>query len=205
MASHIEVEPQTGKRYAYLMMEVDEFPDWRFTLRLDDLDGELVTTELRITAKSVETVLDPKTTSSTLGFESDGVLPEAGLSTTLFRKVALDRLVKRGLAGIGSEWAELPWNDWLPTDRSRVGRGGRSDRFYAEWAASYVRFITRGEPNPVIRLAEKECLSVSQVRTILGEARRRNLLSEAPRGRAGGYLTSLAESILSKPPMPEEH
>ena len=205
MASHIEVEPQTGKRYAYLMMEVDEFPDWRFTLRLDDLEGKLVTTELRITAKSVETVIDSKTTSSTLGFESDGVLPEAGLSTTLFRKVALDRLVKRGLAGIGSEWAELPWNDWLSTDRSRVGRGGRSDRFYAEWAASYVRFITRGEPNPVIRLAEKECLSVSQVRTILGEARRRNLLSEAPRGRAGGYLTSLAESILSKPPMPEEH
>ncbi|NCG25508.1 MAG: hypothetical protein GWP47_15440 [Actinobacteria bacterium] len=205
MASHIEVEPQTGKRYAYLMMEVDEFPDWRFTLRLDDLEGKLVPAELRITAKSVETVIDSKTTSSTLGFESDGVLPEAGLSTTLLRKVALDRLVKRGLAGIGSEWAELPWNDWLSTDRSRVGRGGRSDRFYAEWAASYVRFITRGEPNPVIRLAEKECLSVSQVRTILGEARRRNLLSEAPRGRAGGYLTSLAESILSKPPMPEEH
>ena len=205
MVSHIEVEPQTGKRYAYLMMEVDEFPDWRFTLRLDDLNGELVTTELRITAKSVETFLDSKTTSSTLGFESDGVLPDAGLSTTLFRKVALDRLVKRGLAGIGSEWAELPWNDWLSTDRSRVGRGGRSDRFYAEWAASYVRFITRGEPNPVIRLAEKECLSVSQVRTILGEARKRNLLSEAPRGRAGGYLTSLAESILSKPPIPEEH
>ena len=205
MVSHIEVEPQTGKRYAYLMMEVDEFPDWRFTLRLDDLNGELVTTELRITAKSVETVLDPKTTSSTLGFESDGVLPEAGLSTTLFRKVALDRLVKRGLAGIGSEWAGLPWNDWLSTDRSRVGRGGRSDRFYAEWAASYVRFITRGEPNPVIRLSEENCLSVSQVRTILGEARKRNLLSEAPRGRAGGYLTSLAESILSRPPMPEEH
>ena len=205
MVSHIEVEPQTGKRYAYLMMEVDEFPDWRFTLRLDDLNGELVTTELRITAKSVETVLDPKTTSSTLGFESDGVLPEAGLSTTLFRKVALDRLVKRGLAGIGSEWAGLPWNDWLSTDRSRVGRGGRSDRFYAEWAASYVRFITRGEPNPVIRLSEENCLSVSQVRTILGEARKRNLLSEAPRGRAGGYLTSLAESILSKPPIPEEH
>ena len=205
MVSHIEVEPQTGKRYAYLMMEVDEFPDWRFTLRLDDLNGELVTTELRITAKSVETFLDSKTTSSTLGFESDGVLPDAGLSTTLFRKVALDRLVKRGLAGIGSEWAELPWNDWLSTDRSRVGRGGRSDRFYAEWAASYVRFITRGEPNPVIRLSEENCLSVSQVRTILGEARKRNLLSEAPRGRAGGYLTSLAESILSKPPIPEEH
>ena len=205
MASHIGVEPQTGKRYAYLMMEVDEFPDWRFTLRLDDLDGRLVTTEFRITAKSVETVLNSKKTSSTLGFESDGVLPKTGLSTTVFRKVALDRLVKRGLAGIGSEWAELPWNDWLSTDRSRVGRGGRDDRFYAEWSANYVRFITRGEPNPVIRLSEENRLSVSQVRTILGEARKRNLLSEAPRGRAGGYLTSLAESILSRPPMPEEH
>ncbi len=205
MASHIGVEPQTGKRYAYLMMEVDEFPDWRFTIRLDDLDGRLVTTEFRITAKSVETVLNSKKTSSTLGFESDGVLPKTGLSTTVFRKVALDRLVKRGLAGIGSEWAELPWNDWLSTDRSRVGRGGRDDRFYAEWSANYVRFITRGEPNPVIRLSEENYLSVSQVRTILGEARKRNLLSEAPRGRAGGYLTSLAESILSRPPMPEEH
>jgi len=57
----------------------------------------------------------------------------------------------------------------------------------------------------VIRLSEENYLSVSQVRTILGEARKRNLLSEAPRGRAGGYLTSLAESILSRPPMPEEH
>ena len=205
MASHIGVEPQTGKRYAYLMMEVDEFPDWRFTLRLDDLDGRLVTTEFRITAKSVETVLNSKKTSSTLGFKSDGVLPKAGLSTTVFRKVALDRLVKRGLAGIDSEWAELPWNDWLSTDRSRVGRGGRDDLFYAEWSAAYVRFVTRGEPNPVIRLSEENRLSVSQVRTILGEARKRNLLSEAPRGRAGGYLTSLAESILSRPPMPEEH
>ncbi len=217
MAFHVAIEPQSGKRYAYLMMEADEFPGWRLTLRLDDIDGALVTTEFRMTAKSIETVISARTvgsgestrcetlTSSSLGFESSGPLPESGLSAAMFRKVALDRLVKRGLAGIDSEWAELPWNDWLSTDRSRVGRSGRDDRFYAEWAAAYVRLVTSGEPTPVIRLSEENYLSVSQVRTILGEARKRDLLSKAPAGRAGGYLTTLAELILSDPPIQEEN
>ena len=198
------------------MMEADDLPGWRLTLRLDDIDGALVTTEFRMTAKSVETVIGARTvgsgesarcetvTSSSLGFESSGPLPESGLSATMFRKVVLDRLVKRGLAGIDAEWAELPWNDWLSTDRSRVGRRGRDDRFYADWSAAYVRLVTSGEPNPVIRLSEEHFLSVSQVRSILGEARKRDLLSKAPRGRAGGNLTTLAKSILSEPPIREE-
>jgi hypothetical protein len=191
-------EPQTGKRHAYLMMEVDEIPGWRITLRLDDLDGMMMTTEFRITAESVETSIDSKTTSTTLGFECCGAPPDSGLSTAMLRKIALVRLVQRGLSAIPSELAERPWNDWLSADRSRVGRAGRDDLFYAEWAAAYVQYVTSGEANPAVRLAEEKFLSVSQVRSILGEARKRDLLSNAPRGRAGGYLTSLAESILSE-------
>ena len=46
------------------MMEADDLPGWRLTLRLDDIDGALVTTEFRMTAKSVETVIGARTVGS---------------------------------------------------------------------------------------------------------------------------------------------
>ena len=216
MVSHIEVAPQTGKRHAYLMMEVEEFPGWRVTIRVDDVEGQRVVTEFRMTAQSVDTTISARTvgsgdsrrtervTASTLGFDCSGPLPDAGLSTSLFRKVALDRLVRVGLTKVPSALKSRPWNEWLSTDRSRVGRMGRDDLYYAQWAASYVNLIDQGEPHPAIRLADDECLSASQVRSILGEARKRGLLSKAPKGRAGGYLTTLADSILSQTQDSEE-
>lgn len=216
MVSHIEVAPQTGKRHAYLMMEVEEFPGWRVTIRVDDVEGQRVVTEFRMTAQSVDTTISARTvgsgdsrrtervTASTLGFDCSGPLPDTGLSTSLFRKVALDRLVRVGLTKVPSALKSRPWNEWLSTDRSRVGRTGRDDLYYAQWAASYVNLIDQGEPNPAIRLADDKYLSVSQVRSILGEARKRGLLSKAPKGRAGGYLTTLADSILSQTQDSEE-
>jgi hypothetical protein len=56
-----------------------------------------------------------------------------------------------------------------------------------------TRFVgTDGEP--VTRISE------NTVRDLLKEARRRGLLSPAPRGRAGGFLTDHAKELLAQPP-----
>jgi hypothetical protein len=180
------------------MMDLDELPGWRATLRLDDVDGTPVVTEIRVSANHVETWIDAETSSATLGLEPSETFPESGLTATLLRKVAVERLVKRGLSQIPETLLERPWIKWLSTDRSRVGRSGRGDLFYAEWAAAYTALVNSEEPTPIVRLKKEEDLSQSQVRTILGEARRRGLLTRAPRGRAGGSLTSRAKSILSQ-------
>ncbi len=197
-ASQLVIRTQSGRRHGYLLIDLEELPGWRATLRLDDLDGTPMVTEIRLTAESIETWIDPKHSSHSLGFQSSGVPPDKGLTATMLRKVPVERLVRRGLSLIPSELLNLRWNDWLSADRARVGRAGRGDLFYAEWAAAYLRLVKSEEKTPAVRLAADECLSVSQVRTILGEARRRGLLTPAPRGRAGGSLTDLGKSILSE-------
>jgi len=208
VACYIAAEPHIGTRHAYLVMDADEIPGWRFTIRLDDIDGARVVTEFRMTASQVDTTIAVDTvkprqpgeltvvSSSTLGFECSGTLPEHGLTTTVFRRVTLGRLVNQAVAAIPSEISTRPWLDWLSADRTRPGPTGRDDLYYAQWAAAYVQYVTAGEPRPVPRLAKEKYLSVSQVRSILGEARKRSLLTNAPPGRPGGHLTELADSIL---------
>ena len=95
------------------------------------------------------------------------------------------------------KYRENVLGDWLDTDRRRPGRKGRSDLSYATWARAYVRFIEEGERNPVRRLADEQHLSSSQIRTIIGEARRRDLLTEAKPGKAGGQLTEKCVVLLT--------
>ena len=204
VVSQFSLSPQDGKRHAYFVMDIDELPGWRATLRLDDVDGTPVVTEIRVFANHVETWIDKKTSSATLDLKPSEAFPESGLTSTLLRKVPVERLVKRGLSQISETFLERPWIKWLSTDRSRVGKSGRGDRFYAEWAAAYTALVNSEEPKPIVRLNKEKNLSQSQIRTILGEARSRGLLTRAPRGRAGGSLTSRAESILSQTQDSEE-
>jgi len=89
---------------------------------------------------------------------------------------------------------------------ARPGRGGRDDLFYAIWAAAYVGLLQAGDRTPVRSLGEdppvalegaSSPLSPNTVRGILAEARARELLSEAPRGRAGGELSTETTRLLS--------
>ncbi len=94
----------------------------------------------------------------------------------------------------------------VQSDRSRPGRRGRGDLYYATWAAAYVEAVhvvansnaseQQSRPKPVEVLANRENLSPSQVRNILHEARRRELLTQAPPGKAGGSLTPRCRSLL---------
>ena len=79
--------------------------------------------------------------------------------------------------------------------RKRPGRAGRLDLEYARTAGAYVKHMRRST-TPLADLAGEMCLSASQVRSILYEARRRGLLTAAPKGRAGGELTEKALRLL---------
>lgn len=84
-------------------------------------------------------------------------------------------------------------------DMRRPGRRGRPDREYAEIANEYVQLT--GDPTvkkPVEELAERRFISDSQLRNLLYEARRRDLLTKAPDGKAGGTLTTRARSLLDQ-------
>lgn len=78
----------------------------------------------------------------------------------------------------------------------RPGRKGRPDVFYAELAKQYVEVSTVSS-TPTKDLAERLGYSPSSVRDFLHQARRRDLLSPAVKGMAGGELTNKAMWLLA--------
>jgi hypothetical protein len=75
----------------------------------------------------------------------------------------------------------------------RPGRRGRPDSYYANLAVAYEAWAATGDKLDV--LAEKMYLSVGGLRSALGVARRRGMLTPAPVGRAGGQATSHARAL----------
>ena len=186
-----------GPRHAHFVMDIPELPGWNAVIRLDDIDGNQVVTEFRIFSGAHATWLARQWSSERLGLEPTAGQPDKTLSSTLLRKVSLASLVRRAFDHVPLRYRENVLGDWLDTDRRRPGRKGRSDLSYATWARAYVRFIEEGERNPVRRLADERHLSSSQIRTIIGEARRRDLLTEAKPGKAGGQLTKKCVVLLT--------
>lgn len=77
----------------------------------------------------------------------------------------------------------------------RPGRAGRADLEYAVLADRYVQ-MCRSSRAPIRDLAESEHLSVAQVRNLIHEARKRGLLTEGRKGRAGGSLTHKGRELI---------
>jgi hypothetical protein len=91
-------------------------------------------------------------------------------------------------------WHPIPSGVLNDIDIRRPGRRGRPDLEYAEIARDYISVLHEAKPMKV--LSDKLHLSASQVRNLLYEARRRGLLTKAPRGSAGGALTEKALALL---------
>ena len=79
----------------------------------------------------------------------------------------------------------------------RVGRSGRPDSFYAQYAAAYVDAIANGSKSPVKDVAVQLNEQPEYVRDVLHNARRRGLLTRPPKGRSGGQLTDKARAVLA--------
>jgi predicted transcriptional regulator len=96
-----------------------------------------------------------------------------------------------------------PWERDVPNrwgaafaEAPRPGRKGRDERAYAEVAAMYLALVHGGSKAPLVDLAKRLNYSVSRIKNIIHEARRRGLLSKSSRGRRGGELTEKARRLL---------
>jgi hypothetical protein len=66
----------------------------------------------------------------------------------------------------------------------------------------YVHLLSK--PAPLRELARVQGVDESKARSVLYQARRRGLLTSAPRGRAGGVLTEKALKLLERAEVQEE-
>lgn len=87
------------------------------------------------------------------------------------------------------------WGDDFSAS-ARPGRKGRPPVEYARVAQRYVQLLN--DPKPLESLRAELGLSASQVRNVLYKARHDDLLTRAPKGRAGGELTQKAIDLLEQ-------
>jgi hypothetical protein len=78
----------------------------------------------------------------------------------------------------------------------RPGSVGRPDIEYAALAALYVAEVDNGNRNATSAVADQLGYGLRSVGNWLREARRRELLTDPPPGRAGGSLTPKAKQLL---------
>jgi hypothetical protein len=141
------------------------------------------------TTQPVQIAIDPV---------EDGALPPEALrrlGLTALRNATItnaDRPVVKWLAGIHPA-SDEPW-----LTSPRPGRRGREDRDYALWAKRYVE-ANEESSHPIKKMtADHPGHSAEMLRAILNKARKRGLLTESPKGRAGGWLTKKAEALLGE-------
>jgi hypothetical protein len=133
------------------------------------------------------------------------------LSAEGLRKVPLGEIATKGRAHLAWMYSEVdkgrsdgarrnrPFPKELTTefDMRRRGRRGRSDADLAIVAAAYVRCCDEAPATPLKLLSEKRGLDAAQLRGLLYQARKRDLLTDPPhKGIPGGILTDKAWGLL---------
>jgi len=103
---------------------------------------------------------------------------------------------KRGSGLAGFVVDDLGYAADAVQEPRRPGRRGHEDAYYAEFAAQYVAALGLGSSKPVVDVAKGRGESPAYVRDVIHEARRRRLLTAAPRGKSGGRLTDKALTAL---------
>lgn len=160
------------------------FPQWLLFV-LVDFDGAVVSFRVRPRLGMDDARLSARTLKQ---FPLHLYARAAHESTTgLMRQWAPDPEAEPAAA---AEFAVLD----RQLDLKRPGRAGRPDIEYAQVAARYIARL--GSGTPLKDLARELHYSESQVRSLLNEARRKELLTKAPPGTAGGSLTEKAEQLL---------
>jgi transposase-like protein len=124
--------------------------------------------------------------------------PSSAITRRLLRDLPLGGMAEELRRHVASHpTAQRRHPRWVGQLDQRPGRRGRPDTFYAEVAHAYLELVETGTGAPVQELAASWGYSGSQVNNWLHEARRRELLTAAPRGRAGGSLTPAAVELLA--------
>jgi hypothetical protein len=107
----------------------------------------------------------------------------------LGRPAFLTPELRRHLRALSKQYAAQP----------RPGRPGRSDADYAIVAAEYVALVESAHRSPTQAMADRYEQNAQTIGRWLHIARQRGLLTDAPKGRAGGDLTDKARRLLEGP------
>lgn len=161
-----------------VVADLDGFPEWRVTVDFALADGAMMVRRVEVAPSS-------------------GAGPRESLSTRVLRAVQFREISNEAWALLADLGDVMPSVDNLAKEFRRTprpGRRGRPDLVYAEAAAIYVASMTK--PAPLQATARALGIPEARARSLLGEARRRGLLTQAPKGRAGGELTEKARRLL---------
>jgi hypothetical protein len=133
-----------------------------------------------------------------------------GVTARALRRVPvnLHDLVAEALRPHRVEWLnDTAFRRTIRMAPRKPGRRGRSDLFYAQLAQRYVE-TAKTSSSPVADLAKalstrRRTIDRDWVSDQIRVARRRGLLSDPPRGRAGGQLTERALELLKRGEPPQ--
>lgn len=126
-------------------------------------------------------------------------VPLAGLAQVARATLRADveRIIEYGTSRTPPRHGSAERDDQLMALRGRgkrPGRRGHPDSYHARLAVEYETWLDSGERLAV--LAERVHLTESGLRAALNVARSKGLLTDAPRGRAGGEATERARRLL---------
>jgi hypothetical protein len=111
-------------------------------------------------------------------------------------RTALEQLASLSRPDAAARSVARAWSAVIRTEEAKPRSAGRSDHYYAIWAARYVRHD--GKRYQRKAFAEAEGLTGKQADALLAEARNRLLLTSRGQGRAGGELTTKGQQLLAE-------
>ena len=183
---------------------------WLAIYAVGTQNGTPVVTELRRVVPCPPAFLDRDETSPFVGRElvevldgtiPPGPVPPGGMTGRLLRKLNPSGTAvsaRDALSRLPAREAER-WYGFRAKSRPRPrrpGRPGHSDRFYAELAAEYVDLCRAGIDKPVVAMAKSRNDTEVYIRDAIHVARKRELLTPSPPGKAGGQLTDKGTAAL---------
>ena len=206
-------EPLPGKVVHRAWIEVSPNSKWTGAYRLVMTNSGPAVAEIRIFPTEEKREIPGRWS------EEPEAVPAGGIPAQVVRELRLkdpiglfEEFVGQWTAQLGAEATERIFErfGFTTTDvvRRRPGRAGRTDEFYATWAAAYVDRLQVGSRHPVKDLVLRPAMRIEPfgsnsagpseagVRAIIHEARKRKLLTVAPKGRAGGVLTRKALRLI---------
>jgi hypothetical protein len=132
-------------------------------------------------------------------------LPAGGITARMLREVNITDITARAHAWLrvlaehvsDGPGARRSWSKTLSVEAAKPARAGRSDRYYAIWAARYVDKVG-STARPIEELAMEWDIKPAHVRDLIHKARERGLLTKGLPGRAGGALTDKGRKALNR-------
>lgn len=203
---------------------IDGYPDWRIALTYFGVDGRVVLGEVRVIPAGdrlawIETHHDvPAATPIQLNVGQWSQEPRVlkgkiGIPARLLKSIRIGDLNSQvvpmlkenetlAVANYGGNSRTLAqvWSSVLADERAKPRSAGRSDEFYAIWAARVVEMIGRKHANKELAEMYKDedpDLDAKKVAHYTRVARDRCLYISNGQGVAGGRLTAKAENLLA--------